>query len=135
MLLGNDIFISIDGTTAAFASTRTNEIQTDNDKTEVTSPATANWKEYLAGRNGWSFTVGWLMCSSTSVLNLLLTGSTVTVKVLARGTTPTVLLEGKAICSTCRGTFTRGTLAQGSFQFTGTGPLEVPGETDTEEEN
>lgn len=132
LLHGNDIFISIDGSTTAYALTRSNEIQSEADKTEVSSPATEDWKEYLPGRKGWSFTVAWLLASGQDVLNLLKVGTTVTVKIMSRWDSTTVLLEGQAICTMCKGTFTRGNLAQGSFQFVGNGELAPPVTPDPE---
>lgn len=130
--LGNNIFISIGSATTPIACTRSNEIQTDVEIIEISSPNSNQWREKIAGWKEWSFTVGWFVAASTDasgtkLLNLLDIGTTYTINVCERieGTTA-VILTGTAICKQAKITSTLGNLAQGSFQFVGSGPLAPP---------
>lgn len=126
---GNNIFITIgEGTTATIiAGTRSNDIQTQAEMIPISSPASGQWKEVLAGQMDWGFSTNFLLLSDSSVLDLLKVGLKVTVNVVTRqGSVLTVQLTGQAYFKTCRITSTRGNLAQGGFQLQGTGPLAVP---------
>lgn len=125
---GNNIFISLGTDTAPIAGTRSDSIKTKNKLIEVSSPATGQWEAYIAGRSGWSFTVGWLLSAGGDLTKLLTVGTTYTVNIYSRaedGNT-TNRLTGSAICEECDIQSNRGNLAQGSFTFRGTGALEEP---------
>ena len=128
MLNGNNIYISLTSSSAPFAATRSNEIQTGCDTIEISSPTTADWKEFLAGRTEWSFTVSWLVGNANAIKNnLLKTGSTLTIHIFSRtNSSSTEILTGSAICTQCKITATRGNIANGSFAFRGTGALAEP---------
>lgn len=132
--LGNNIFISIGSATTPIAGTKANEIQTDVEAIPVSSPNSGQWRENKAGWKEWSFTVGWLVATAsaatgTKLANLLDIGTTYTIKVCERnGSTTSVILTGTALCKQAKVTSTWGNLAQGSFQFLGSGPLAPPAE-------
>ena len=94
-VLGNNIIVYMNG--QAIAGTKSDEIQVESDTIEIASATDQDWVHQIAGRKSWSLNVGWL--------------------VLANGVT------GAAILKTVKITATRGNLAQGSFAFTGNGPL------------
>ena len=116
---GNNILIYVNG--AVVAGTRSNEVQTNRELIEIASPNSGEWREFLAGRKDWGFTVSWLVSSHSDIQQLLLNAGVVTVRIVGRG--QDTGLTGSAIVSTCRMTFTRGNLAQGSLQLKGNGPL------------
>ena len=116
---GNNILIYIDGTVVA--GTKSNEIQSNRELIEIASPSSGEWREFIAGRKDWGFTISWLVSSYSDIQQLLLNAGTVTVRIVGRG--ETLGLTGSAIVQTCRMTFTRGNLAQGSLQLKGNGPL------------
>ena len=116
---GNNILIYIDGTVVA--GTRSNEVQSNRELIEVASPTSGEWRQFITGRKDWGFTIAWLMSSHSDIQQLLLNAGVVTVRIVGRG--ETLGLTGSAIVQTCRMTFTRGNLAQGSLQLKGSGPL------------
>lgn len=130
--LGNNIFIVIGSATTPIAGTKSNEIQTGVEVIPVSSPNSNQWRENKAGWKEWSFTVGWLVAASTDasgtkLQNLLDIGTTYTINVCERNEGNTsVILTGTAICKQAKITSTWGNLAQGSFQFVGSGPLAPP---------
>ena len=116
---GNNILIYVDG--AVVAGTRSNEVQTNRELIEIASPSSGEWREFIAGRKDWGFTVSWLVSSHADIEQLLLNAGTVTVRIVGRG--QETGLTGQAIVTACRMTFTRGNLAQGSLQLKGNGQL------------
>jgi len=134
MINGNNIFISLDSNAATipFAATKSNEIQTECDTIEISSPTVGDWRQYIAGRKEWSFTVGWLVVAcGTNVKNsleaLLEVGKSYTITICDRtGSTATARLTGSAICTSAKITATRGNIAVGSFSFKGNGALSAP---------
>ena len=110
-VLGNNIIVYMNG--QAIAGTKSDEIQvTDQD-----------WVHQIAGRKSWSLNVGWLVLANLDVRKVLLAGSAVTIKIKGRGASDASGVTGAAILKTVKITATRGNLAQGSFAFTGNGPL------------
>lgn len=130
-LNGNNIFISLAGSTSPIACTKSNEIQAEVDLDEVSSPESGTWKSYITGRKGWSFTTNWLLAASSAssgvkITDLLNIGTSYTIDIYERGSSTTKKLTGTAIMKVCRVTATRGSLVQGTFQFVGHGELSVP---------
>lgn len=128
-VLGNNIYISVGAGTSSsiIAGTKTNSIKFGAEMIEVSSPLSDKWKEFIAGRNEWSFTTGFLVLQSSQVLDLLNVGTKVNIQVLERnGTSAVVLLQGEAFIKEFDMNLTRGNLAQGSCSFQGTGPLTAP---------
>lgn len=128
-VLGNNIYISVGvGTSSSIiAGTKTNSIKVGAEMIEVSSPLSDKWKEFIAGRNEWSFTVGYLVLQDSQVLDLLNVGTKVNIQVVGRnGTSAVVLLQGEAFIKEFDMNLTRGNLAQGSCSFLGTGPLTAP---------
>jgi hypothetical protein len=120
---GNNIYIMCDG--VIIAGTKSNEITSDTELLEVSGPKSGRSREYTIGRDEWGFTTSFLVLSNEHIKDLLKKGTTYDIQVVARnGSSSTGLLQGKAILKNCKMTFTRGNLAQGSFQFVGNGPLE-----------
>ena len=117
---GNNILILIDG--AAVAGCRANEIQVGGELIEIASPDTGQWRTFIAGRKEWSFTSGWLVTTHADLKRLLWQGRTVTVRIIGRG--DSTGLTGTAIVQQCNMNSNVGNLAQGSFSFKGSGPLE-----------
>lgn len=129
MINGNNIFISLDSnaTTTPFAATKSNEIQTECETIEISSPTIGNWRQYITGRKEWSFTVSWLVGEQSKVSQLLNIGNSYTITICGRaGSTATSILQGSAILKTCKITATKGNLCTGSFQFVGNGALAEP---------
>jgi predicted secreted protein len=116
---GNNILIYVNG--AVVAGTRSNEVQSNRELIEIASPSSGEWRQFIAGRKDWGFTISWLVSSYSDIQQLLLNAGVVTVRLVGRG--ETLGLTGSAIVQTCRMTFTRGNLAQGSLQLKGNGPL------------
>ena len=123
---GNDIFISLDGTSTPFAATKSNEIQVDVESKPVSSPNNGDWEEHIAVRKKWGFSVNWLVGDITKIENLLMVGNTYNIRVYSRsGNTKTLQLQGRASCLSAKVTSTKGSLANGSFSFDGNGPLSI----------
>lgn len=128
-VLGKNIYISVGVGTAStiIAGTKTNSIKVGAEMIEVSSPLSDKWKEYISGRNDWSFTTGFLVLQNSQVLDLLSVGTKVNIQVVGRdGSSTVALLIGEAWIKTFDINLTNGNLAQGSFAFQGTGPLAIP---------
>ena len=116
---GNNILIYVNG--AVVAGTRSNEVQSNRELIEIASPTSGEWREFITGRKDWGFTISWLVSSHSDIQQLLLNAGVVTVRIIGRG--QSLGLTGQAIVQSCKMTFTRGNLAQGSLQLKGSGPL------------
>lgn len=126
-LKGNDILLMVDG--EAVASAKTCNIDVQCDTIEFASPTSGTWKEFIAGRSSWSASIGYLVTSVKAPI--LKVGATVAMKIgsVTEGTrtVSTDAITGTAICTHAKINANRGSLAQGSWQFKGTGQLvEVP---------
>lgn len=116
---GNNILIYVGG--SLVAGTRSNEIQVNREVMEIASPSSGDFREYLSGRKDWSLNISWLVPNAANLQQLLLSAGTVTVRIIGRG--ESLGLTGSAIVTSCKMTFTRGNLAQGSLQLRGSGAL------------
>lgn len=122
-LNGNNIIVYSGG--SAIAGTRSNEIQTQCELIEISSPSEGQWRKYIAGRKDWRLSVGFLVSSQATVLSQLLNiGQTYTLKIFERGYESSRNVSGQAILKTCKITATRGNLCQGSFEFVGCSALQ-----------
>ena len=119
-ILGNNILITKDGT--VIGSTRSNEIQSEAELIQISSPITGEFKEYITGLKSWSVNVSYLIGTNGRLTDLLAVGNTYTLVLKPRGSSA-IAVSGTAILKTCKITATKGNLCQGSFQFVGTGPL------------
>ena len=116
---GNNIIITKNGT--AIAATKSHEIQSGCQTIPISSATDSDWEHLIAGRKSWSINVNFLVLAAGQLDNVLEVGDTVTLVISDRNATKSI--SGSAIVVTCRETFTRGNIAQGTFQFQGTGPL------------
>jgi len=107
------------GYAAVVAGARSCEVSVDGDQLEVSSPNDGQWRHYVAGRNGWSISVGYLMSVGTFPSEAQMVNTTVTV-VVSDGTT---MMQGQAIVKSWKATGNLDNLANGSFVFLGNGPL------------
>ena len=124
---GNNIFISLNEQSAPFAATKSNEIQSECEMIEISSPTISNWRQYIVGRKEWSFTVNWLVGANSSIGELLHVGNSYNIGIYGRVSgTNTKLLQGTALLKTCKINATRGNIATGSFQFIGNSALTAP---------
>lgn len=118
---GNNILIYYNGT--AISGTKSNEIQTDTELIEISSPSSGEWKSYITGRKNWSINVSFLVLAYDGVRNLLNVGNTFSIKFKGRDSSDSDGVSGSAILKNCKITAIKGNLVQGSFQFVGTGIL------------
>lgn len=120
---GNNIIIgTMSGTTfTPIAATKSNEMQTDCETIEISSPSVGDWRTYMAGRKSWSVQVSFLVTAASNIRQLLSVGTSYTI--VMRDRTNTSSVTGSAIMTTCKISATRGNLVTGSFVFKGTGAL------------
>ena len=107
------------GYAAVVAGARSCEVSVDGDQMEVSSPNDGAWQHFIAGRKGWSISVGYLMSVGTFPSEAAMVNTTVTV-VVSDGTT---MMQGQAIVKSWKATGNLVNLANGSFVFLGNGPL------------
>ena len=107
------------GYAAVVAGARSCEVSVDGDQLEVSSPNDGAWQHFIAGRKGWSISVGYLMSVGTFPTEAEMVNTTVTV-VVSDGTT---MMQGSAIVKSWKATGNLDNLANGSFVFLGNGPL------------
>lgn len=134
MINGKNIFILAgedESSATIIAGTRSNEVRVTCDNIEVSSPTSGQWREYLAGRSGWTVSTGFLVGDASRIKDLLKVRKHFLLAFASKvdGNT-TVELKGWAILTECQITSTIGNLVQGSFRFVGTGPLVDPTDPD-----
>ena len=117
------LVLSQGGTALASTAIKSQDIQTEADVIEKASSSQQSWREYIAGRKGWSVTLSYLVLTSDKILDLLKVGQTfsVTMKKVDDNTNK---VTGNAILKAVKQTASVGNLAQGSWQLQGTGALE-----------
>jgi len=121
ILHGKDLKITKSDDSTLVALARSCDINVDCDEIEVSSATTGKWRDFISGRLSWSITVNYLVTAGGVASDVLKVGTTVGIKV-ADGSTGTPM-TGTAIIKSCKVTATKGSLSQGSFQFTGKGAL------------
>lgn len=123
-MTGKDIILVLSqgGTALASTAIKSQDIQTEADVIEKASSSQQSWREYIAGRKGWSVTLSYLVLTSDKILDLLKVGQTfsVTMKKVDDNTNK---VTGNAILKAVKQTASVGNLAQGSWQLQGTGAL------------
>ena len=127
MLKGNDIYVMMNG--QAIAGSRSDELTVGCETIPISSPDTGQWEAAIAGRKSWSLSVGFLLFNANYMTRRANSvGEKVTIRIMPRVGTEhesDYELVGDAIITNFKVTATRGNLAQGTFQFQGTGPLEM----------
>lgn len=116
---GKTILITTTSGTSPFAAVKGIEIRTEGSQLEKASPTSSKWREYLAGRCGWSFTTNYL---ATRMADLLEINKTYAIKVYDDNDSSNYV-TGNAILRICDIRANTGELVSGSFQFIGTGAL------------
>lgn len=120
---GKDIIIilSQNGTALAGTAVKSHDITTAADTIEKASATQQTWREYLAGRKGWSVNMSYLVTAAIKIRWEKKVGEMFAVTI--RDVANTYSLTGSAILETAKQTYTVGNLANGSFVLKGTGPL------------
>lgn len=127
---GNAILVYYGST--LIAGMKSNEIQTECDLQEVSSPGDGDWKHYIKGRKSGSIQVGYLVVADTSavgvsggngVRDLLLPGTSFTLVFKKRGANDSAGVSGSYILKTCKINSVIGNLVTGSFHFVLNGAL------------
>lgn len=123
-MTGKDLIVilSQNGTALASTAIRSQEIQTSAETVEKASATQQDWKEYVSGRKAWSLSVSYLVLTASKVADLLMVGQTFDVTVKDVDNTSSV--SGVAILNSVKHTAAVGNLANGSFTFVGSGPLQ-----------
>lgn len=123
-MTGKDITVTLLQGGVALANTRirSNDIQTGCDTIEKASSSQQDWKEYVAGRKGWTLTVNYLVLASTQVADLLYAGQTFDITMKSGNTN---LLTGTALMTAVKQVATVGNLATGAFTLQGSGALST----------
>lgn len=124
---GNDIIILAGDT--AIAGATSCDIQVQTDAIEVSRPTDGAARHFIPGRYTWQVTTGHLIVGDTGGTPL----RTFIRRAIYRNLLTIVIRDndytgdqvtGTVICQTARVTAQRGNLAQGSYMFQGSGPLE-----------
>ncbi len=123
-MTGNDIIIVLSRGTTPMGSTavKSHDITTSADTIEKASATQKDWREYIAGRKGWSVNMSYLV-SVAKIQWELLVGDTFNVTIADRNFN--YRLTGTAILETAKQTYTVGNLAYGSFVLKGSGQLDT----------
>ena len=119
MLHGNNLIISYAGTVIAAA--KSCEIDHSCEALERAATEYGNYRAYTEGRHTWKVTTNHLVKDAATML--MQVGDESTISCIDR--TNNTKLTGTAICTLCKVTATRGNIVQGSFEFTGSGPLST----------
>lgn len=124
--LGHNIIVQIEqsaNTWMAVAATRTDVLRVNGELLEIASRTSGEWREYLAGRKGWSLQTGWLFTSGVDIRKVLMVGTRVRLRIGGRNAQSGEYLTGYAFVTTAEANAPEGNIASGSFAFTGTGEL------------
>ena len=126
---GNLILVYLGST--LIAGMKSNDIETDIEMIEVSSPSSGTWREYRTGRKEWKVSVNYLVPTNSALGNsaaalkdLLCIGNTYTLKFMSRGGDSSNGVAGSAILKTCKVSAAKGDLVTGSFTFIGNGNLQ-----------
>ena len=120
---GNNIIVCKKVGTAyvAIAATKSNEIQSESETIEISSPMQGQWRSYMSGLKQWSLSVNKLL-GKGNLADLLKVGDTYKLYVTSRDDTSHV--SGDAILRVCKQSYTRGNISYGTYQFIGITPLQ-----------
>lgn len=122
IIQGRNLLVVADGT--VIAGCRSCDIEVDGDLNEVSSPSTGVWREYMAGRKGWSVSTSTLVLSMHDTLVQVLNKVWLTVVVRDdTGLMTADRLSGWAYVQQAKVTGAWGNLTKGSFVFQGSGEL------------
>lgn len=129
IILGKDIIImeTVNGVPTAIAAAKSCKIKTKVETIKTSFPTTTDtsqgaWDNHVAQRRGWSVSLDYLVPSVKD--SLMRVGSTYTLTITKRDSTEDKL-TGTAICVQSDVVGSVGSIANGSFEFLGTGPLEA----------
>lgn len=122
-MTGKNIIVYWNNT--AIAATKTNDIKVSADLIPISTPLTADWKEYITDDKGWTVRTNFLVTSASGLEELLKGGNTYALTIGSNGQTASVKagLTGTAILADVQITASTENLVTGSFSFKGTGPL------------
>ena len=124
ILKGQNVILKMGG--VAIAAAKSCSVDVDVDIIKVSSPTDGAWEHSIAGRKSWKASCSHLVTQISD--SAAMVGQTVTLLFQPVDDSGTALsnvsaLQGTAIVKSWKGTFTLFNLAQGSFEFNGTGPL------------
>ena len=125
-VLGEYVYITVKsgGTAIAGFKVKSDEIKTKCGLNEKADPSTGQWRVYTADRKEWSISTGYLVSGVSDIGLLLNTGTLYDIEIYGTdGSTSTKYLSGSAFLETCVIKAQKGYLLNGSFAFTGSGPL------------
>ena len=120
---GNNIIVCKKVGTAyvAITATKSNEIQSEAETIEISSPTQGQWRSYISGLKGWSLSLNKLL-DGGNLSDLLKAGDTYKLFITTRDDTSHV--SGDAILKVCKQSYTRGNISYGTYQFIGISPLQ-----------
>ena len=124
---GNNIIVSIYQNNAwtAIAGTKSDDLQVNGEKIEISSATDAQWRHFIMGRMSWSLNVSWLVSAVADIRKVLLVNSRVQLRIGARDYSASTGIKGYALITDATIRATKGNLCQGSFVFSGDGPLQA----------
>ena len=122
MIHGRNLIIKVNGT--AIAGARSCDINISGEEIEVARATQSKWREFLTGREEWSVTCNHLLPASGTPLRSSKNMVNTTVTIRMESGRYGDVLTGQAIVKSWRTTGTLGNLAQGTFSFRGSGPLQ-----------
>ena len=119
-ILGKNLIVSVNGT--AIAGSKSCRLQISGENIERASATNATWREFIAGRKTWTVACDHLLPRTGTPLrsSAAMVNTVVTLTVAVGQDT----LSGSALVKTWEVSGAVGTLAVGSFQFQGSGPLQ-----------
>ena len=119
-ILGKNLIVSVNGT--AIAGAKSCRLQISGENIRRASATNATWCEFIAGRKKWTVACDHLLPKTGTPLrsSAAMVNTVVTLTVGVEQDT----LSGSAIVMTWEVSGAVGTLAVGSFQFQGSGPLQ-----------
>ena len=122
MIHGRNLIIKVNGT--AIAGARSCDINISGEEIEVASATQSKWRVFITGREEWSVTCNHLLPASGTPLRSSKNMVNTTVTIRMESGRYGDVLTGQAIVKSWRTTGTLGNLAQGTFSFRGSGPLQ-----------
>lgn len=124
MKKGNDLIVMVEG--YPLAASKSCSIDVTVETHEVALAGTGAFKHYIPGRKSWSVTTNHLVGDEEKISDLLArVGQMFSLSWKMRSDIDgNGRTGGRAICTQCKVTATRGNLIQGSFTWKGTGEIQ-----------
>lgn len=123
LLQGSDLYIKNQQGNMIIAAAKSLELTINCEMIEVARQTVTSWRDYITGRKDWSVSVSSLVTADSFTASVSMIGQTFGLYFHDGPTAESSLLHGSAVCTQAKITEQKGSVAKGSFVFSGVGAL------------